>query len=82
MDDLPTGASTALPKHTKIYDNGTDPVVPCQGTEVAEVESDVGLYCGKCPVCGKYFVYMFKNNSWMAEDEFDNQAKVFQGDLL
>jgi hypothetical protein len=82
MDDLPIGANKNLPSHTKILKNGVNKVVSCDGGEVTNVESDVGLYCGTCPVCGQYFVYLFRTNSWILEEEFDNQAKEFKGELL
>jgi len=66
MDELPESANRNLPRHTKFGLNER-----CMGGEVTNTFSDVGCFVGECPICGKSFVYISGNNSWMEEEVFD-----------
>jgi len=47
----------------------------CPGGEFGETEEDVGLVTAKCPSCSQYFVYYFKKNLWMPEEEFEKELQ-------
>lgn len=62
-----------LPKHKK---SPNDPVF-CTGLYVSGVEEDVGLLVGNCDSCRQNFIYMYKSNQWVAEEDFEKiQAKI------
>jgi hypothetical protein len=47
----------------------------CPGGKVTETEEDVGLVTAKCPSCNQYFVYNFKSDTWVKEEDFEQNLK-------
>lgn len=81
MDTIPQTHSLNLPQHVVISPNGDSSGERCVGTEVAHVDSDVGVIIGKCLYCAEEFVYLPKTNSWVTQKEFDAMLVRGAGEL-
>jgi hypothetical protein len=48
----------------------------CPNREPESVEEDVGLISATCPACGCPFVFSYKANSWVPEDDFESSLRA------
>ena len=74
-----------LPSHNIVSLDGVPTSDQCQGGEVENIEEDVGLINATCSQCRAPFVFSYKKNNWVPDNDFENDllnSNPLDGELM